>query len=110
MKLNISRRALVRYVLIAGAQMPAIILPGTSEAEAPLRPVDPLDPGAKALGFVTQTQKVDARAYPSYKPSQKCATCERFQGKADDAIAGCDIFAGHSVPREGWCKVWVGKH
>jgi High potential iron-sulfur protein len=87
-----------------------MILPDMSKAEAPLRPVDPEDPGAKALGFVTRTQKVNARAYPFYKPSQKCGTCERFQGKETDAIAGCDIFAGHSVPRDGWCKAWVGKH
>ena len=32
-----------------------------------------------------------------------------YQGKASDATAGCNIFAGHSVPAAGWCKVWAQK-
>ena len=64
---------------------------------------------AKALGFVTDAGKVDAAANPTYKPTQKCATCAQFQGKAGDASAACNIFAGKSVPSGGWCKVWVQK-
>jgi hypothetical protein len=67
------------------------------------------DPTAKALGFLTDATKVDAASNPTFKAGQKCATCAQYQGKASDATAGCNIFAGHSVPAAGWCKVWAQK-
>src|SRR5277367_4724870 len=104
----ISRRAVVRCGLIAGALSPLIGLVRPVIA-ADLSPLDPSDPTAKSLGFVTDATKVDASANPTYKSIQKCATCAQFQGKAGDATAGCNIFAGHSVPQGGWCKVWAQK-
>jgi hypothetical protein len=105
---RISRRELVKRGLIAGALVPAIGLIGNN-AEAALTPLDPSDPTAKALGFETDASKVDAKANPTFKPNQKCSTCAQFQGKAGDAMAGCNIFAGHTVPAGGWCKVWAQK-
>ncbi len=105
---RISRRELVKRGLIAGALVPAIGLIGNN-AEAALTPLDPNDPTAKALGFETDASKVDAKANPTFKPNQKCSTCAQFQGKAGDAMAGCNIFAGHTVPAGGWCKVWAQK-
>lgn len=104
---RISRRALVKSGLIAGALVPAIGLIGN--AEAALTPLDPNDPTAKALGFETDASKVDAKANPTFKPNQKCSNCAQYQGKAGDATAGCNIFAGHTVPAGGWCKVWAAK-
>lgn len=106
---NISRRAIVKGGLIAGALVPALGLIGSMADAAALPPLDPSDPTAKALGFVTDAKKVDAGANPTYKPTQKCGTCAQFQGKASDATAACTIFAGHSVPEGGWCKVWAQK-
>jgi hypothetical protein len=105
---RISRRALVKSGLLAGALVPAIGLIG-NDADAALTPLDPSDPTAKALGFVTDASKVDAKAESTYKPNQKCSTCAQFQGKAGDASGGCNIFAGHTVPAGGWCKVWAQK-
>jgi len=76
---------------------------------AALPPLDPSDPTAKALGFVSDASKVDTKTYPTFKPSQKCGTCAQFQGKAGDATAACTIFAGKSVPQGGWCQVWAQK-
>jgi hypothetical protein len=106
---KISRRALVKGGLIAGALVPALGLLADSAAAAGLPPLDPNDPTAKALGFITDAKKVDASANPTFKPNQKCDTCAQFQGKPGDASGGCNIFAGHSVPQGGWCKVWAQK-
>jgi hypothetical protein len=71
--------------------------------------LDPNDPTAKALAFVNDATKVDASANPTFKAGQKCSTCAQYQGKASDPTAACNIFAGHSVPAGGWCKVWAAK-
>ena len=106
---KISRRAIVKGGLIAGAILPAMGLMANSAAAAALPALDPKDPTAAALGFVTDATKVDAKANPTYKPTQKCSNCAQYQGKATDATAGCNIFAGKSVPAAGWCKVWAQK-
>lgn len=109
MQNKISRRAIVKGGLIAGAFIPAIGLMSGSAAAAGLQPLDPKDPTAQALGFVADAGKVDAAANPTYKSTQKCGNCAQFQGKAGEASAGCNIFAGKSVPAGGWCKVWAQK-
>jgi hypothetical protein len=82
----------------------------TRDAQAAgLTPLDPADPLAKSLNFVNDSTKVDAAANPTYKPTQKCGNCAQYQGKPGEARAGCAIFAGHSVPETGWCKVWAQK-
>jgi hypothetical protein len=109
MQRKISRRAMVKGGLIAGALVPTIGLIGNTAYAAAMTPLDPNDPTAKALGFVTDASKVSASANPTFKPNQKCNTCAQYQGKLSDPTAGCNIFAGHSVPAEGWCKVWAQK-
>src|SRR6202163_3626193 len=96
MQRKISRRAIVKGGLIAGAFIPAMGLRTTAAAAAGLPPLDPKDPTAQSLGFVTDASKVDATANPTFKPTQKCSTCAQYQGKAGDATAGCNIFAGKS--------------
>ena len=91
--------------------MGVLLLPtlGARVGAADLAPLDPNDPTAKALGFVTDSSKVDDATNPTHKPNQKCGVCAQFQGKAGDKTGGCNIFAGHSVPQGGWCKVWAQK-
>jgi hypothetical protein len=109
MQRKLSRRSMIKGGLIAGAILPMAGLMSRHARAAALPPLDPSDPTAKALGFVTDASKVDAKAYPTFKPSQKCGTCAQFQGKAGDATAACTIFAGKSVPQGGWCQVWAQK-
>jgi hypothetical protein len=109
MQRKISRRSIVKSGLIAGAILPVAGLVSRGATAAALPPLDPNDPTAKALGFVTDASKVDAKTYPTFKPGQKCSTCAQFQGKPTDATAACTIFAGKSVPSGGWCQVWVQK-
>ncbi|MDB6082553.1 MAG: putative high potential iron-sulfur (hipip) signal peptide protein [Gammaproteobacteria bacterium] len=106
---KITRRSIVKKGLIAGAMVPAFGLIGNAARAAALPPLDPKDPTAQALGFVTDATKVDASTNPTFKPNQKCSTCAQYQGKATDPTAPCNIFAGHSVPAAGWCKVWAQK-
>jgi High potential iron-sulfur protein len=108
MQSKTSRRAVIKAALIAGVCVPTVYqLAHAAAGEVP--PLDPDDPAAVALGFVTDTTKVDASVNPAHQPMQKCGTCSQFQGKPGDARGGCNIFAGHSVPQGGWCKVWAQK-
>jgi hypothetical protein len=109
MESKISRRSLVKGGLIAGTFIPALNLYATCANAAALPPLDPKDPTAQALGFVTDATKVDPATNETYKPTQKCGNCAQFQGKPGEAVAGCNIFAGKSVPAAGWCKVWAQK-
>ena len=106
---KISRRMLVKAALVAGVAIPGLGLIVDRAMAADLPPLDPADPTAKSLGFVTDTTKVDDASNPTHKPTQKCGVCAQFQGKAGDARGGCNIFAGKSVPQGGWCKVWAAK-
>ena len=102
---GISRRHLMMKVLAAGTLLPALnFLPETSQAAA-LTPLDSKDSAASALGFVTQAST--ASSNPLYKKGQHCATCMHFLGKPSDATGGCDIYAGRSVPGDGWCSAWT---
>ena len=109
MQNTISRRALIKGGLIAGALVPAMGLIGNAASAAALTPVDSNDPMAKAVKYIPDGSKVNASANPTYKPTQKCSNCAQYQGKASDASAGCNVFAGKSVPAGGWCNVWAQK-
>ena len=106
MPYEISRRDLMKSAL-ASTLVPALGLIGKSSQAADLTPLDPNDPTAKALGFVTDAAKVDAAANPTFKAGQRCSACAQYQGTSTDATAGCTIFAGHSVPAGGWCRAFV---
>jgi hypothetical protein len=96
---TITRRALVKGGLIAGVLVPVGGLCVSSDAYAASAALDPNDPAAKALQYVTQ----------STKPDQKCGTCNQFQGKAGDAQGPCTIFTGKTVVSTGWCMSWSKK-
>ncbi len=101
------RRSVLKGALAALAAIPVVGLATRAEA-APVK-LDVADPMAKSLAYVTDTTKVDDKAFPTHKPDQKCANCAQYQGKATDAAAPCTIFAGKVVDSTGWCKVWVKK-
>jgi DMSO/TMAO reductase YedYZ molybdopterin-dependent catalytic subunit len=104
---KLPRRTLLKGALASLAAIPVVAV--VTRADAAAAPLDANDPQAKALGYVSDTTKVDAKANPMHKPEQKCATCVQFQGKAGDASAACTIFAGKLVNANGWCKVWSKK-
>ena len=93
---NITRRALVIRGLLVGSIIPVQMIP-LVRAESPT--LDPNDPTAKALGYVTQ----------STKSGEKCSNCNQFQGSAGSTQGPCTIFPGKSVAAAGWCMTWVKK-
>jgi hypothetical protein len=103
---KLPRRDLLKGAL---AGLAAISVVSEASAQAKLPPVDPNEAQAKALGYVVDTTKVDAKANPMHKPEQHCGNCVQFKGAATDAVAPCQIFAGKSVVNKGWCKVWAKK-
>ena len=109
MQHKMTRRAMVKGSLLAGALVPALGLIGNAAEAADLTPLDANDPTAKALGFVTDASKVNAASNPTYKAGAKCSTCAQYQGKPSDASGPCAIFVGHTVPSGGWCQVWAAK-
>lgn len=109
MQQKISRRTLIKGGLLAGACVPALGLLASEASAAGLTPLSPSDPTAVALGFVTNSAKVDAKKYPTHTAAQHCGTCAQFLGKPGQARGGCNIFAGHTVPVGGWCSAWAQK-
>ena len=87
----------------AGPGAPALLSAAEQSAKAAKAQI------VSSASYEAGTTKVNAAANPTYKPTQKCGNCAQFQGKAGDASAPCTIFAGHTVPQGGWCKVWAQK-
>jgi len=89
--------------LVAGS---GVLAAGAARAQAA---VAESDPQAAALGYKTDTTKVDAKKYPKHDASQHCGNCQLYQGKPADATGPCPLFAGKVVHKEGWCSAWVKK-
>jgi hypothetical protein len=106
---TLSRRAILKGGLIAGALVPVLGLMTDAIAATAMPALDVNDPMAKGLNFALDTTKVDDKANPTHKAEQRCNNCALFQGAATDARGGCSIFAGKSVPANGWCKSWSKK-
>ena len=96
------RRSFVLRAVTAGCLL------GLVHAEA-FANVDESDALAIALGYKSDTARVDATKYPNHAASQQCNGCKHFQGAATDASAGCTLFGGKAVAAKGWCSSWVTK-
>ena len=97
-----SRRSLIQLAPVAG-----ITLLGSRFVFA--AELDPKEPQAAALGYVTDATKTDKVKFPTYVAGQDCATCQLYQGKAGVATGGCPLFAGKTVAAKGWCSAFVKK-
>jgi len=100
-----SRRSFIQILPLAGA----LALSTRSAFAADTTIVDPKDPQAAALGFVTDATKADKARFTKYAAGQNCSGCQLFQGKAGDANGACAIFAGKKVPAKGWCSAYTKK-
>jgi len=99
-----TRRHFIRIVPLAGA---LALCARSAFADAPK--VDPTDPQAKALGYVTDAAQADKARFPKYAAGQTCGSCQLYQGKPTDANAPCAIFAGKQVAAKGWCSAYTKK-
>jgi hypothetical protein len=103
------RRTLIKAVLLGSAGLPlaARLVQDAQAAAQPL--IDPNDAVAKSLGYTVDSAKVDIKANPTHKPTQKCSNCIQYQGKATDKQGACNLFPGKDALAPGWCKVWAQK-
>lgn len=100
------RRQLLKNALLGAISIPALA-PELTRAAAPTNLTEN-DPTAQALGYHENAAKVDVKAFPTFKPTQKCSNCLQLQAGTGDHRP-CNIFVGKLVNVNGWCKVWVQK-
>jgi hypothetical protein len=92
----ITRRALMKGGLIAGALVPVGRVLFGEAAHADLPALDPNDPAARGRDYVTKSAKSDAY----------CGNCSLYK-KTGESTGSCALFAGKSVAFAGWCSGWV---
>ena len=102
---NPSRRAFVMTVVAGGSALAASRV--SAQAAAPV--LTEADPQATALGYKADASKVDKAKYPQHTAGMVCSGCNFYQGKATDAMAPCQLFAGKQVSGKGWCSAFVKK-
>ena len=76
-------------------------------ADAPV--LSESDPQAVALGYHTDSSKVDASKFKTHTADQSCSTCQLYAGAAGSASGPCPIFGGKMVNAHGWCTAWIKK-
>ncbi len=100
-----SRRVFMMQVAAAGATG---LMAARASAQTGALVAD-TDPQGVALGYKSDTTKVDAAKYPKHLATQNCASCALYQGKAADKAGGCPLFAGKQVAATGWCSAYAKK-
>jgi hypothetical protein len=100
--MNATRRILI--VRTVGACAALAVSPAWSAAPQPLAETDP---AARALGYKALATTVDAKRFPKYQAGQSCASCQFFQGSAQQLTGGCPMFGAHSVASQGWCNAYA---
>ena len=106
---TLPRRTVLKGALAGLASIPVVLAMPRAGAAEVLPKLDLADPQAKALGYVLDTNKVDAKANPMHKPEQKCSNCVQYKGAPADVAGPCALFPGKSVQANGWCKVYAKK-
>ena len=109
MKETMTRREALRNLGLAAGTLLVARTASAADAPAALPHVAANDPTAIALAYHENAKSVDAKAFPNYKPEQKCSNCLQSKGKDGDAWLGCNLFPGKLVNAGGWCKVYVKK-
>ena len=112
---KLTRRQLLGATVLGLPAIPVVVetafaqaKPAAPAAGAALPILSPTEPAAKALGYIEDAKKVDAKANPNYKPGQICGNCLQWADKNRKApLAKCNLFPGKLVKNPGWCKVWV---
>ncbi|HMD58317.1 MAG TPA: high-potential iron-sulfur protein [Steroidobacteraceae bacterium] len=107
---SITRRDALKGLTVAAGALLAANPAQRSVADAGAPPhLSATDSMAVALAYHEDSSTVDAKAFPSYKPEQKCSNCLQLQGKAGDPWRPCNLFPGKLVSANGWCKVYMKK-
>jgi len=103
--MKFSRR---RFIAVTTALASSLTL-GRRAAAADAGVVQESDANAQALGYKTDTSRVDHAKFPKFQAGQTCANCQYFQGKTGAATGPCAIFGGKQVSAKGWCNTYTKK-
>jgi hypothetical protein len=106
---SITRRDALKGLAVAAGALLAANTPQRAGADAGPPHLSATDATAVALAYHDDASTVDAKAFPNFKPDQKCSNCLQLQGKAGDPWRPCNIFPGKLVNANGWCRVYVKK-
>lgn len=99
-----NRRVFVLHV-IGGASSLAGGMRLASAADAPTdERVTEADPYARSMGFRLDTTQVDQAKYPRHDVTQKCSSCQLYDGKPGEALGPCSFYGGRQVSMNGWCR------
>ena len=94
---DIKRRNFVSLMTAGAAVIPVSALVASLPSHAADAPVDPESAQAKALQYVSESEKSD----------QNCASCTLYQGAKGEDMGPCPLFPGASVMSAGWCSAYV---
>ena len=103
---KLTRRQVIGASVLGLSAIGVAVETAQAQAKLPLLKVD--EPAAKALGYIEDAKKVDAKANPNFKPGQHCGNCLQWGEKDRKAAEGkCNLFPGKLVKNPSWCKVYV---
>jgi hypothetical protein len=94
---------------LVGIAIATPALHAAAPASAVLPKLELDNPTAKALGYVEDTTKVDAKKYPNHNATQICSGCALIAGADKDGRVPCKLFPGRSVASKGWCASFAKK-
>ncbi|MGE0350122.1 high-potential iron-sulfur protein [Hydrogenophaga sp.] len=102
---DLNRRVFLLSPVAAGS---ALLL-GADAARAQVVMVSEKDATAAALGYTTDSARVNPKRFPNHSSAQKCGNCELYAGRPGDGTGECRIFTGKRVSAIGWCSAYVLK-
>lgn len=80
--------------------------------EAPLpvgqAEVTSADPVASAIGYNSDTTKVESKDNPTHKKGQNCSSCTLYT-KSNESWGKCQMIQSGLVRAEGWCRSYNKK-
>ncbi len=100
------RRRFLSRIVLGAAALPLLRM---TAAQADLPHLTPDDPAAKALGYTSDSSKIDPKASPTFKAGSHCAGCALFTAPASGDWGACGAFAGKAVNKNGWCMAYAAK-
>lgn len=70
--------------------------------------LDTNDTMAKALGYVENAKKVDAKKEAAFKPGSHCGSCSLYaKAQEKSGYAPCGAVGGKLVAAAGWCRAYA---
>ena len=107
---TIARRDFIRNALLGVAAIPAAAaISRAAHADDDFPTLKEDETTAKSIAYVADASKVDAKAFPQYKPGQDCSNCKLYAADKGATKGVCELVLGEYVLAKGWCKSWEPK-